>query len=320
MANYVQSSIAKAREAQKKFEETKAKVEAAKKKAEDAIKKAKALQQKLKETQALFKAPGGVKSGISAIIASQVGSLRGKLIAQIQKQVLAMLNKFANECPNAKELEKIIKIRNTLLKHLTSFEKRVTKYSTTATTLISSVRAIKVAIQFITSIPTPTVVVPFGDYTGGIGMPVKTLTKFSNTLIKLDKRLDKILGEAEGITGVINTVSPVITNLKNRLTSIDLAIQQCSINQPADLTQILTTAQPPQNTGSEGTPKDPDYYYKGYELAIVEDPNSPKIAPKRYAIAKDKVGIIVLYGPSSFSSDTKVLLDEIKFRIDNQLP
>ncbi len=319
MANSIQSSIAKAREAQKKFEETKAKVEAAKKKAEDAIKRAKAIQQRLKEAQAIFKAPGGAKSGISAIIASQVGSIRGKLIAQIQNQVLTMLNKFANECPNAKELQKIIKIRNTLLKHLTGFEKRVTKYSSTATTLTSSVRAIQVAMKLITSIPTPTVVVPFGDYTGGIGMPVKTLTKFSDTLIKLDKRLTLILGEAEGITGVINTVSPVITNLKNRLTSIDLAIQQCSIDQPADLTEILTTTQPPENTGSEGVPNS-NYLYKNYVLSIVEDPNSPKIAPRRYAIATNSSGLVLLRGDSSFSSDTQVLLDELKFRIDNQLP
>jgi hypothetical protein len=56
------------------------------------------------------------------------------------------------------------------------------------------------------------------------------------------------------------------------------------------------------------------------KLEIIEDPNSPRIAPRRYAIAKDRRGIIVLRGDSSFSSSTDVLLDEIKFRIDNQLP
>jgi len=107
--------------------------------------------------------------------------------------------------------------------------------------------------------------------------------------------------------------------LKNRLTSIDLAIQQCSIDQPADLTEILTTTQPPENTGSEGVPNS-NYLYKNYVLSIVEDPNSPKIAPRRYAIATNSSGLVLLRGDSSFSSDTQVLLDELKFRIDNQLP
>jgi len=43
------------------------------------------------------------------------------------------------------------------------------------------------------------------------------------------------------------------------------------------------------------------------------------IAPKRYAQAKDRNGVVILRGPSSFSSDTKILLDELKFRLDNQL-
>ena len=57
-----------------------------------------------------------------------------------------------------------------------------------------------------------------------------------------------------------------------------------------------------------------------YFLDIVVDPKSPKIAPRRFAVAKNIENIIVLKGAKSFSSDINVLLDEIKFRIDNQLP
>lgn len=54
-------------------------------------------------------------------------------------------------------------------------------------------------------------------------------------------------------------------------------------------------------------------------ISIITDPASPSIAPKRYAEAKNANGGIVMTGPKSFSSDTKVLINEIKFRIDNQL-
>ena len=318
----VESSIAKAREAQKKFEETKKQVEDAKAKAEAAVKKAKELQQKLKETQALFKAPGGVKGGIAAIAASQIGALRGKLVAQIQKQVLSLLNKFSSGCPDSKELQKIIRIRSTLLNHLTSFEKRIAVFQSIAAKLTAIVSIVSALVKVITSIPIPTAIIP--PMTGGIGLPLSIPNKFSAALVKLNKILDRLLGDAAAILVVVTTISLVIKNLKDRLNSIDLAIQQCSIGQPADLNQILATAQPPANTGTEGTPKDaqgnpdPNYLYKGYVLAIIEDPNSPKIAPLRYAVAKDKNGTIRLRGESSFSSDTQVLLDELKFKIDNQ--
>jgi len=79
-----------------------------------------------------------------------------------------------------------------------------------------------------------------------------------------------------------------------------------------------------QDDGSR-TGQDADYYYRGpngdlYKLEIVADIDSPSIAPRRFAVAKDTSGVIVLRGPKSFSSSTQVLLDEIKFRIDNQLP
>jgi len=305
----VESATAKAREAQQKFEETKAMVEDAKKKADEAAKKAKELQQNIKTLRAASKTPGAVRGGIAAIAAAQIGTLKGAIAAQILKRVIDMLNKFSSGCPNNKELQRIIKIRSTLLKHLTSFEKRVNVFAKIANQLLLIVTIINAVVKIITSIPVPTAIIP--PQTGGVGVPQSVLTKYSQGLVKVNKKLDEFQAQAAAITGVVNTVGPIITSLKDRLNSIDLAIQQCSINQPADLTQILATAQPPTTATN--------YTYKGYTLEIIQDPNSPKIAPRRYAIAKDKSGSIRLRGDSSFSSDTQVLLDEVKFRIDNQL-
>lgn len=57
-----------------------------------------------------------------------------------------------------------------------------------------------------------------------------------------------------------------------------------------------------------------------YTIRIENDPNSPAIAPRRRAIALDRRGVVVLKGPYSFSSSEEILKDELKFRIDNQLP
>jgi len=219
---------------------------------------------------------------LSGIIARQVGSIQGKLVSQVQGQVLSVLSKFTSQCPNVKELEKIIKIKNNLLKNINALERRIQKLRSVANKLDASIRTARVAIEIIKRIPIPTVLTFIPGQSGGLvkGVPYSTLTKLSDRLIKLNKLLDALEADKQGIIGVINTVSLTLGNLKRRLEVIDI----------------------------------------GYTLEIVQDPNSPKIAPRRYAIAKDKAGIIVLYGPSSFSSDTQVLLDEIKFRIDNQLP
>lgn len=323
----LQDSIQKIREAQAKFEEQKKRVEALKAKAEAAAKRARQIQQRLKELQAVYRAGGSVKGGISAIVASQVGNIRAMLIVQIQERVLAMLIKFAKECPDPKTLQKIIKTRNILLKNVSGLNKRVQKFSTVARTLQTTATLTKVLIKVITSIPLPTAIIP--PQVGGVGVPVSLLTKYSNSIVKLNKILDKVLDESSAVTATVTSIGPSLQTTEDRLKSIDALIQQCTegASTQADLAALLSTAQPKGNTGSEGTPTDPvtgevdpRFLYRGYKLEIIEDPNSPKIAPRRYAIAKDKRGITVLKGPSSFSSSTDVLLDEIKFRIDNQLP
>jgi len=56
-----------------------------------------------------------------------------------------------------------------------------------------------------------------------------------------------------------------------------------------------------------------------YFLEIINDINSPAIAPRRFAVAKDQRDIIVFRGPKSFSSSTTVLIDTLKLSIINQL-
>lgn len=69
----------------------------------------------------------------------------------------------------------------------------------------------------------------------------------------------------------------------------------------------------------------PSAYYIGpngiaYSLEIIEDPSIKYLVPKRYAVARDMSGVIVMKGAPSFSSSTDILIEEIKFRIDHQLP
>ena len=261
-----------------------------------------------------------LKSQLAGLVARQVGALQGKLTAQVQNRVLETVAKFANQCPPDKELRKIIRTRDNLLKAINGLEKRLNTFKSLANKLGPAITAAKIAIRTITSIPRPTVL-QFVPDPGALvkGVPFSALTKLSDRLISLNKLLDSLEGDKEGILGVISSVSATITSLKQRLSILDNAIAACSKKSP-DLPGIVKQVQPKANTGSEGTPLDPNYYYKGYVLAIVQDPDSPAIAPKRYAVAKDNRDIVVLRGQSSFSSDTQILLDEIKFRIDNQLP
>lgn len=57
-----------------------------------------------------------------------------------------------------------------------------------------------------------------------------------------------------------------------------------------------------------------------YLIKIIDDPTAPDIAPRRQAIVQDFRGVTVLRGPVSFASRPEVLIEEMKFLIDNRLP
>lgn len=253
-----------------------------------------------------------IKSKITKIVASQIGPLQAKLRSEIQKKVLELLKEFASGCPNQAKLLKIIKIKNNLLRNINSFQKRVNQVKKLPNSLKPVINSAKVALQIISNIPVPTAIIP--PQSGGLGVPMKVLNRYSKAINTLTKTIDVLEGDVSSVNTMITSISGPISSLQKRLQSLDIQIQNCSKGSPT----VIAEAQPRENTGTEGTPNS-DYLYKGYTLEILQDPNSPKIAPRRYALAKNKVGVVVIIGDSSFSSSTQVLLDELKFKIDNQL-
>lgn len=264
---------------------------------------------------------------IAGVVAQLVGSIQGKVTSQVQVEVLKILDKFSNQCPSGEELARILRIRNTLLKNIGSLSRRLSTLKSMADKLNAAIIAAKVLIRLLKATPLPTTVgTPPGPGGGVIfSVTVGKVVTIGDRLATVNKLLDSLEADRAGIIGIINSATSTLDNLRNRLSAIDLAVEECSKESP-NLANILSEVQPRGNTGTEGTPQnefgedDPRFFYKGYRLEIIQDPNSPQIAPRRYAVAKDRRGIIVLRGQPSFSSSTDVLLDEIKFRIDNQLP
>jgi len=127
-----------------------------------------------------------------------------------------------------------------------------------------------------------------------------------------------------GLTGKSQAIAQfenALSNISDRLISISEGLSQStglSISELEELRDSLLDLNADLVTTQATVETNDDYTYKGYTLRIIRDPESPSLAPKHFAIAI-KDGQTRLKGPSSFSSSTEVLLDEIKFRIDNQL-
>lgn len=282
-----------------------------------------------------------VKSKLAAIVASQMGNLEGALEARIQSEALKMLKKFANECPLRDELVKIIKVRNNLLKVINSYKKVGEKFGGLAKKLDPAIKGAKVVIKLLESVPLPTAIGTPPGTAGGLisALPVGKLTKASGKLRKINKLLEALEDDVTSIKDLVNSVGPTVTKVTDLLTSLDGYIEECieelneEVNQEEEgedtnlANELIGSIQAYNETLDpfELSSNSGEFSYRGangknYKLSIVEERNGPGPVQRRFAIAKDNIGVTIMKGPPSFSSDTDVLLDEIKFRIDNQLP
>lgn len=269
-----------------------------------------------------------ISSQLSNIVSTRLGTLQGELEARIQTEAFKLVSKFTNQCPAKEDLVRIIQTRNNLLKAVNNTQKTTNKFTTLANSLKPPIRIAKLILKLLKTNPIPVAIGTPPGLTGGLIFAKTTgsLTSQADRLFKIIRLLESLENDIEGIESLVSSVEPSLNNVKSILETVNLSVEGCvnSTGNAEDLADLLNQVRPLENTGSEGVP-DTNFQYRGangktYNLAIIDDNTSETTAKRRVAVAKDSIGVIILRGQPSFSSDTQVLLDEIKFRIDNQLP
>lgn len=230
-----------------------------------------------------------------------------QIIPAIQKAIAEVV-----VCPTRERTNQIINSTNRLKENLVKLQTTVEYLRETLTIAYSVVIALKQlnkAIKLtLTGIPTPPVGVP------GFAGVTQILSE------KIQDNKQNLKDTDKDICDVINVLAYISTQLNlvlAFLSIVDMLLQQCLQEELNDynIEQVqalnLTNFNIPSSRIREP--------YREYTLEIRIDENSPIVAQRRFAVALDPSNVVILQGPSSFSSSTQVLLDELKFRIDNQL-
>ena len=251
-----------------------------------------------------------IKAGITASLQVSLDALILKIKNSLIPLILLLLASFGvtlemvikknldkKSCPDSKKLLEIINRRNKIVTQLNNLYTAVNTVAKATTALSGFLQILQISLQIAKAVPAPA---PAGA---------------SSTLIALENKLGKIVYTIAGISFVSLLASATLKQLLDLLSALDSLIQQCSIDQNVSLIAINTDIR------KAATSTNDDLYngtieYKGFKLEIQEDDKDNNKYVKRYAIARDTSGTIVLRGESSFSASTQILIDELKFIID----
>ena len=136
--------------------------------------------------------------------------------------------------------------------------------------------------------------------------------KVSQFLIKFEDQIKELAEALCATSSVITFANAGLTLAFALLQMVEALLRGCLINEAESNPDTVSQFTPISFDSRQSVP------YRGYRLEIRTVTENTTI-PLRYAVALDAVGVVVLEGARSFSSSTQVLLDELKFRIDNQL-
>lgn len=238
-------------------------------------------------------------AGITLIIAKLTAELKIKITQQLEQ----LEKDVVDSCGNRSKLDNLRRRLNGIKKFTVKSKGKVAKLNKITEPLGRIATTLNISIAVLQNLPIPNTTTTVG-----------ATNRFSNALLKakeLSKQInDNILIINTAIVGVAGFIA-VLRRVEDLTARIDRLIQNC-IEQGILVEEEETPIQPEVDdfyTGPDGTP------YR-LEVKLVDKTG---IAPLRRAIAIDPRGIVRYQSDDSYSSSTDVLLDEVKFRIDNNI-
>lgn len=264
------------------------------------------------------------RSKLSQAIFKQVGQITSSLQSKIAIRTIELTQGFSNRCPDTSQLKDIIGEIDNMRRASDKLAKKIKRFERFIPSISTSVRTARNLVKTLEIIPIPTSTPP------GWGVPIGVTNKYSALLRNANKRLEELEDEQKAIIEIIDnaldSLSNTTGNFNNLLERVNLCIEKKlqEGKETQELQQLIRNIQTSEKNQKDSTIQQIKYRAQNgqdYILEVVTDPNSTNlVVPKRYAQAKNLNKVVVLKGPSSFSSSTEILIEELKFRINNQLP
>ena len=268
-------------------------------------------------------------SNLAAFIARYLAQLEAIVIAKVYEEVNKIIEKLLNQtCPPVEELKRILQVRDNLLNMINGLEKKIQPVKKFADQLEPPIQAAKATVLVLEQIPIKTSIgFPGTGAPSDIGGQIFSISigaqnRFAQLLNLACQIVDLLMKDVQAIRDLTDISFDGLDPVKEKLQSIDIKLFECVEALPQDQKEevLALIENLPSNAGISGIDAEGNYFYKNYKITIQEDKNSPGFAKRRFAQVENDRGVVVMRGPVSFSSSTRVLVDEIKFRIDNQLP
>jgi hypothetical protein len=237
---------------------------------------------------------------------------------RFNKSLETILNQLSESCPSEEVLKKLIKEKNNLSNALNQTLPYLQQAEKVGNTLTPVLTALKIITQILKNLPLPTAVPP------GVGIPVNVINKFSDILVKSDKKIDKTSAIINQITSAISIIKSLIEETLQTITALDSLLEVCF----QQITQNMSEEEK-NKFKNEITPDDNIFIFPGLYKEFIYDKEYVNVTSaltglennmiRLYANKSTSNGNIRLEGNLFFTPNNLQLINDIKIVIDNYL-
>ena len=262
---------------------------------------------------------------LQSLLVSKEQELKDRFLTTLLKimqdtgiDITTMPPKLPDLCPTKETLNKAIDIRNNLVTNLNGLSRtlNIVAGTVTATSTIFEVAsklpqiigiiktALSLGVKFIPSPP---------GVPGAVASALSDLEDLKNFLLfKSDgsARLVETKNKIERLALAIDMFTAAVSTILLLLDLLDQLINKCTKTNLISVDSNLVQ----QTKKTITTPNQASY--QGFLIKIVDVPFNAKIS-KRKAVGYNAEGIPLIETPASFTTNSQVLIDELKLYIDN---
>ena len=230
-------------------------------------------------------------------------------------------------CPSNAKIQELINIRNNILNVLNPTSKTLESLIKTLDTANPVLNVTNASITVAEGI-----IAAYVKIAPTVQPPLPVPPQIFATYATLDE-IRPLLYSAQNYVNITNIAANIVYNIIIKiieiLNAIDLHLNECSNpNNPPQLTKIDPFAQSVFDQYQASQTSKVDVYtafntiYNGFTLEIVTGSyaptsSSPKLVTAK-AVGKNAGGIVLIETEYSFTTTPKVLIDELKIRIDKE--
>ena len=232
-------------------------------------------------------------------------------IGKVQEALGKPINELQASCPpDLDSLNKIIITKNKLTRILNQIIKTLENIKIGVDVTDQAVTALNITLPIISNV--------FSFFpVAGFGVPdvSKFLSVPNGPLDKINTFLKKLKVVTSGMLLLLTTLITLLTRTLQYLALLDALIQKCFIEGAIPSVEVDPTLFPVEDRKSDSSSLIVrDASNNEFILDIEVEKNTSEIKRKR-AIAKNKANVIMLRGEWSFSSNDQILMNELKFYI-----